>query len=85
MSALVVTAPEHAISELARAEMAQNEAAGRLHVEWFAREEIEVRGAVVRKRVATRVALGEEHHAGDGQRPVDALFRDGRRAHGRQG
>jgi hypothetical protein len=82
VSALVVTAPKHAVAELTRSEMAKNEATRGFDVEVLARKEIEVCGPIVRKRVAARMAFREKHHTGDSQHAALALFRHRRRGYG---
>ena len=50
-----------------------------LDVEGATREHVELSGAFVGERVAARMALREEHDAGDRHRPVHEVFRERRR------
>ena len=84
MTALAITAAQHAVPELARAEVADDVPARRLDVERLAREEIDVRRSVVRERVAARVALRQKHDARDGERAVELVLGDGGRADWRE-
>lgn len=65
--------------------MTKNEAPCRLDVERLAREEIDVRGAIVGKRVTARVTLRQQYDPGDGEGALYPLLGDGRRPHGREG
>lgn len=84
MPTLAVSSTEDAVSQLARAEIADDEAARRFDVERLAREEIDVSGPIVRKGVAARVTLRQEHHSCDGERAIELVLGDERRPDGGQ-
>jgi hypothetical protein len=77
-------AAEHAIPELCGPEVAEHVAASRFDVERLAREHVEMRDAVVRERVTARVALREQHDAGDRQRSFEPMLGETRRSDRRE-
>ena len=84
MTALGASATEHAVAQLGGAEMAQDVAARGFDVEGLAREDVEVRDAIVGERVTARVTLREEHDARYGDRAFERVLRKVRRADRRE-